>query len=54
MCGILAELGRVPKWKHVQDQMGWYLFQLLIFVNFDMFTIHVLRNCYEKIEWIYF
>ena len=32
-----------PEW-------GWYFFNLLIFVKFGMFTIHILRNGYEKIE----
>ena len=32
-----------PKWR-------WYLFNVLTFVNFDMFIIHILRNCYEKLN----
>ena len=40
--------------KHAKNPMGWYYLSLLIFVNFDMFTIHILRNCYEKMERIYF
>ena len=28
-------------------------FKLLIFVNIDMFTTHISRNCYEKMECIY-
>ena len=28
----------------------FYCVNLLIFVNFDLFTIHILRNCYEKME----
>ena len=26
---------------------------MLIFVNFDMFTIHILGNCYDKMEYVY-
>ena len=26
------------------------IFQFVVFVSFEMFTIHVLRNCYEKTE----
>ena len=37
-----------------QKQWGWHFldfFHLLIFVNFDMLTIHILRNkCYKNFE----
>ena len=38
-----------PKWGGV---IFIFLF-FYIFVNFDMFPIHSLRNCYENIEQIY-
>ena len=30
-----------------------FFFNLLIFVNFYMFTVHILRNCCEKIKYIF-
>ena len=33
-----------------QNGAGIFFSNLLIFVNFDMFTIHVLRNSYDKME----
>ena len=41
-----AELGKVAQWEtwKKKHQMG------IIFVNFDMFTTLILRNCYDEME----
>ena len=34
--------------EHEKNRMGECIFQFVDFVKFDLFIIHVLRNCYEK------
>ena len=42
--------------KNARNWKGWNCINfsnLLIFVNFDVFTINIVRNCDEKIEYIF-
>ena len=55
--GILAKPGGNGQSEYVENEKkkkrqkgSDFSFNLLIFVKFDMFTIHILRNYYEKIE----
>ena len=34
--------------KHAKPRMAMIFFNLLTFFNFDMFTIHILKSCYDE------
>ena len=47
--------GQSASEKHAKNSEGdffifFIFFNFLIFVNFNMITVHILWNCYEKIE----
>ena len=51
--GQNATLKKKQKQKTQLGDFFFHFFNLSIFVSLEMFTIHVLRRCYKKMEWIY-
>ena len=60
--GVCTRVGSTYVWewaprdseKHAKPWMGWYFFQFVDFINVDMLTVIFFKNCYEKMEYIYF